>query len=108
MEECQEGKKEGLLQLVKILEYQKCCELGLKNGVIHDYLVLRKSELRRYCEGIVEKPHSIVMENCDCYSLSQFLEHKDYLTEEQVREIAYGCVLGLNYLHERGIVHGVS
>ena len=62
MEECQEGKKEGLLQLVKILEYQKCCELGLKNGVIHDYLVLRKSELRRYCEGIVEKPHSIVME----------------------------------------------
>ena len=62
MEECQEGKKEELLQLVKILEYQKCCELGLKNGVIHDYLVLRKSELRRYCEGIVEKPHSIVME----------------------------------------------
>ena len=21
------------------------------------------------------------MENCDCYSLSQFLEHKDYMTE---------------------------
>ena len=34
--------------------------------------------------------------------------YKDYLTEEQVREIARGCLLGLKYLHERGIVHGVS
>ena len=48
------------------------------------------------------------MENCDCYSLSRFLEHKDFMTEEQVREIARGCSLGLKYLHERGIVHGVS
>ncbi len=48
------------------------------------------------------------MENCDCYSLLQFLEHKDYMTEEQLREIARGCVLGLKYLHERGIMHGVS
>ena len=48
------------------------------------------------------------MENCDCYSLSQFLERKDFMTEEQVREIARGCLLGLSYLHERGILHGVS
>ena len=48
------------------------------------------------------------MEYGDCYSLSQFLERKDYMTEEQVREIAHGCLLGLNYLHERGIMHGVS
>ena len=48
------------------------------------------------------------MENCDCYSLSQFLRRKDYMTEEQLREIARGCSLGLKYLHERGIVHGVS
>ncbi len=48
------------------------------------------------------------MENCDCYSLSQFLKRKDYLTEKQLREMARGCVLGLNYLHERGIMHGVS
>ena len=48
------------------------------------------------------------MENCDCYPLSQFLEHNDYLTEEQVREIARGCLLGLEYLQERGIMHGVS
>ena len=48
------------------------------------------------------------MENCDCYSLAQFLSRKEYMTEEQLREIARGCLLGLSYLHERGIVHGVS
>ena len=48
------------------------------------------------------------MEKCDCYSLSRFLEYKDYMTEEQVCEIARGCLLGLKYLHERGIMHGVS
>ena len=48
------------------------------------------------------------MEDCDCYSLSQFLEHKDYMTEEQLREIARGCLLGLEYLHEIYTVHGVS
>ena len=48
------------------------------------------------------------MENCDCCPLSQFLEHKDYMTEGQLREIARGCLSGLNYLHERGIMHGVS
>ena len=47
------------------------------------------------------------MENCDGYSLSQFLRRKDYMTEEQLREIARGCLLGLSYLHERGIMHGV-
>ena len=48
------------------------------------------------------------MENCDCYSLSQFLRRKDFMTEEQLREIARGCISGLNYLHERGTMHGVS
>ena len=48
------------------------------------------------------------MENCNCYSLSRFLERRDYMTEEQLREIARGCLLGLSYLHERGIIHGVS
>ena len=48
------------------------------------------------------------MEDCECFSLSQFLKHRDYMTEEQLREIARGCLLGLNYLHERGIAHGVS
>ena len=48
------------------------------------------------------------MENCDYYPLSQFLEHKDYMTEDKLREIARGCLLGLKYLHERGTMHGVS
>ena len=47
------------------------------------------------------------MEDCDCYSLSQFLEHKAYMTEEQLREMARDCLMGLNYLHERDIMHGV-
>ena len=47
------------------------------------------------------------MEDCDCYSLSQFMRHNKYMAEEQVREIARGCLLGLKYLHERGITHGV-
>ncbi|KAM7454462.1 hypothetical protein BLSTO_04781 [Blastocystis sp. subtype 1] len=63
--------------------------------------------LVRYLD-IVKKDDElwIVMENYDCYSLSRFLERKDYMTEEQLREIARGCLLGLNYLHERGVVHG--
>ena len=48
------------------------------------------------------------MEKCDCHPLSQFLKHKDYMIEKQLREIARGCLLGLQYLHERGIMHGVS
>ena len=48
------------------------------------------------------------MENCDYYPLSRFLEHKDYVNEEQVREIARGCLLGLSYLYEKEIGHGVS
>ncbi|KAK8820593.1 hypothetical protein WA577_006649 [Blastocystis sp. JDR] len=63
--------------------------------------------LVRYID-IVKKDDElwIVMENCDCYSLSRLLEHKDYMTEEHLRGIARGCLLGLNYLHERGIMHG--
>ena len=41
-------------------------------------------------------------------TLSQFMGYRDFMTEEQLREIARGCLLGLNYLHERGIMHGVS
>ena len=48
------------------------------------------------------------MENCDCYSIFRFLENKDYMTEEQLREIAWECLLGLRYLHEGCMVHGVN
>ncbi|KAM7454853.1 hypothetical protein BLSTO_04390 [Blastocystis sp. subtype 1] len=63
--------------------------------------------LVRYID-VVKKDEElwIVMENCDCYSLAQFLRRKDFMTEEQLREIARGCLLGLSYLHTRGIMHG--
>ena len=48
------------------------------------------------------------MEYCDYYSLSRLLKRKDFMTEEQLREIARGCLLGLNYLYERDNMHGVS
>ena len=48
------------------------------------------------------------MENCDCFSLSQFIERKDFMTVAQVREIAWECLLGLRYLHEGGMAHGVN
>ena len=48
------------------------------------------------------------MEYGDCYSLSQILEHRDYMTEEQLRVIARGCLLGLKYLCGRCVKHGVS
>ena len=50
-----------MLQLVKILEYQECCELGL-NDVLREYVVLCKKGFYRYREGLIEKPHSVVME----------------------------------------------
>ncbi|KAM7455485.1 hypothetical protein BLSTO_03759 [Blastocystis sp. subtype 1] len=63
--------------------------------------------LVRYIDAVKKDEELwIVMENCDCYSLSRFLKHKDYPTEEQLREIAYSCLLGLKYLHERDIMHG--
>ncbi|KAK8832152.1 hypothetical protein WA577_001602 [Blastocystis sp. JDR] len=63
--------------------------------------------LVRYID-VVKKDEElwIVMENCDCYSLAQFLEHKDFMTEEQLHEIARSCLLGLSYLHKRVIMHG--
>ena len=48
------------------------------------------------------------MESGGCLSFPQFIKHRDYMTEEQLREIARGCLLGLKYLHKRGTVHGVS
>lgn len=47
------------------------------------------------------------MEDCGYCSLSTFIKSGNYVTEEQLREIASSCLLGLNYLHSRGIMHGV-
>ncbi|KAM7455862.1 hypothetical protein BLSTO_03386 [Blastocystis sp. subtype 1] len=87
----------------------------VKNGLDGKGIESRFSRLKecsdehlvRYID-VVKKDEElwIVMEESDCYSLSQFMEHKDYMTEEQLREIARGGLLGLKYLHERGIMHG--
>ncbi|KAK8830163.1 hypothetical protein WA577_006709, partial [Blastocystis sp. JDR] len=83
----------------------------MKNGLDMKGIESRFSRLKecsnehlvRYID-VVKKDEElwVVMEYSDCYSLTQFLEHKDYMNEVQLREIARGCLLGLNYLHERG------
>ncbi|KAK8816820.1 hypothetical protein WA577_007884, partial [Blastocystis sp. JDR] len=88
----------------------------VKNGLDVKGIETRFTQLKecsnehlvRYIDAVKKDDELwIVMENCGCLSLPQFIIHRDYLTEEQVREIARGCSLGLNYLHERGIMHGV-
>ncbi|KAK8827272.1 hypothetical protein WA556_000897, partial [Blastocystis sp. ATCC 50177/Nand II] len=87
----------------------------VKNGLDVKRIESRFTQLKkrsnehlvRYIDAVKQDDELwIVMENNDCYSLTQFLEHKDYMTIEQLREIARGCLLGLKYLHKRGIMHG--
>lgn len=47
------------------------------------------------------------MEDTDCYSFSTFLKKMNYAVESQLREIASSCLLALDSLHSKGIVHGV-
>ncbi|KAK8829645.1 Serine/threonine-protein kinase [Blastocystis sp. ATCC 50177/Nand II] len=47
----------------------------------------------------------IVMEYCRCGSVANYMRRGNRLTEEQIREIASCCVLGLSYLHSMRIVH---
>ena len=62
MKECEEGK-EVLIPLVKILKNQEYCECILKKDVEDSHLVLyRHDGLYGYHEGLVKKPHSVVME----------------------------------------------
>ena len=62
MKECEEGK-EVLIPLVKILKNQEYCEWILKKDVEDSHLVLyRHDGLYGYHEGLVKKPHSVVME----------------------------------------------
>ena len=63
MKECKEGNNEVLIPLVKILKNQENCEWILKKDVKDTYLVLyRHDGLYGYHEGLVKKPHSVVME----------------------------------------------
>lgn len=48
-----------------------------------------------------------MMEYCRCGSVANYMRRGNRLTEEQIREIASCCVLGLSYLHNMRIVHRV-
>ena len=41
-------------------------------------------------------------------SLESIMKQKRYCTKDVLREIASYCLLGLDSLHRKGIVHGVS
>lgn len=47
------------------------------------------------------------MEYCRCGSVVHFLERGEKLNEDALRAIASSCLLGLLYLHNRNIIHGV-
>ena len=51
----------------------------------------------------------IIMEYCHCGSLASYIRHGNRLNEDELREIASCCLLGLNYLHNtKKIVHRVG
>ncbi|KAK8830358.1 hypothetical protein WA577_006044 [Blastocystis sp. JDR] len=47
----------------------------------------------------------IVMEYCHCGSIGSYLRNGNQFTEDELREIASCCLLGMDYLHRRKIIH---
>ncbi len=47
------------------------------------------------------------MEYCSCGSLSDFIKKNNGLSEEELRDIAACCLLGLKSIRAHHIVHGV-
>ena len=47
------------------------------------------------------------MENCELGSLDEYISISMGLNEDEVREIASCCLLGLEFLHSQHIMHGV-
>ena len=47
------------------------------------------------------------MENYELGSLDEYIYCNGGLNEDEVREIASCCLLGLDFLHSRHIIHGV-
>ena len=58
------GVNEALTRLMKSLKNREYCEWILKDVVNASYLVLCKSGLCPYHEGLIEKAHSVVVELC--------------------------------------------
>ena len=48
------------------------------------------------------------MEYCQCGSIGTLLNSGYVLNEEELREIASCCLLGLDSLHKLNNIHGVS
>ena len=48
------------------------------------------------------------MEYCHCGSVASYVRKGNRLNEEELREIASCCLLGLNYLHKKNIIHRVN
>ncbi len=48
------------------------------------------------------------MEYSRVRSLESIMKRKRHCTEDELCEIASCCLLGLNSLHKKGIMHGVS
>ena len=48
------------------------------------------------------------MQYCQCGSMQALLNSGYVLNEEELRELASCCLLGLNTLHKLNIVHRVS
>lgn len=47
------------------------------------------------------------MDYCDLGSVQEYMDMNNMLTEEEMREIASCCLLGIDYLHSRNYSHGV-
>ena len=48
------------------------------------------------------------METSNCYSLIEVMRSKYRVDEDELGDIASCCLLGLEYLHKSGYMHGVS
>ena len=47
------------------------------------------------------------MDYCAYGSIDSYLKNGHRLKEEELREIVSCCLLGLQFLHERNVIHGV-
>ena len=47
------------------------------------------------------------MEYCHCGSIASYLKSGNHLSENELREVVACCLLGLNYLHKKNVMHRV-